>query len=111
MIVLLFPVIILHSEIWKKPGIGTSYEEQVVIYGHGKIILPCPHFASECFLYDEKGVLVEHFKDKKTENGFTYEIGESIKCIREGKLESTVVPWEDTIACSKLFDQIDATRQ
>ena len=54
---------------------------------------------------------MEHFKDKKTENGFTYEIGESIKCIREGKLESTVVPWEDTIACSKLFDQIDATRQ
>lgn len=33
-----------------------NLEEKMVIYGeNGKIVMPKPHFASECFLYDEKG--------------------------------------------------------
>ena len=43
-------------------------------------------------------------------NGFTYEMEEVIRCIREGKQESPVVPWKDTLECARLFDRIEATK-
>ena len=80
----------------------------MALYGRkGKIIWPNPHFSSECFLYDQDGTLVEHFVDKETENGFTYELEETIRCIGQGLLESQVVPWKDTLECARLFDRID----
>ena len=54
-------------------------DERLVIYGSkGRIELPYPHYASEAFLYGEKGELLEHFRDEETKNGFTYEIAEMI---------------------------------
>ena len=53
----------------------------------------------------------EHFEDKETVNGFTYEISEAMRCINSGEIESPVVPWKVTIACSELFDKIAETRK
>ena len=53
---------------------------------------------------------MEHFVDGETQNGFTYEIEEAVRCIREGSLESRVIPWEDTMACARLFDRIEETK-
>ncbi len=90
----------------------TPLEERVVLCGdRGKIVLPRPHFADEAFLYDEEGRLVLHDKDDKTVNGFVYEAKEAMDCIRAGKLESDVIPQEDTLDCARLFDRIAATRQ
>lgn len=86
-------------------------DDCMTIYGKkGKIVLPLPHYSTECFLYDADRNLVEHFVDEETKNGFTYEMLESMRCIREGKTESTVVPWADTLACAELFDRIDAAK-
>ena len=86
-------------------------DEQMVIYGReGKIVLPFPHFAEECFLYNREGSLVEYFKDEETQNGFIYEIEETIQCVCDGLLESSVIPHSDTIACAELFDRINETR-
>ena len=83
----------------------------MVLYGQkGKILVPFPHFASECFLYDETGELKEHFQDQETENGFVYEIADVMQCVRTGKVQSEVVPWKDTLACAELFDRIEQTR-
>lgn len=90
---------------------AVNLESRMALYGKkGKIVLPSPHYSSECFLYDEKGELTEHFTDQDTVNGFTYEMKEVIRCIREGKQESPVVPWKDTLECARLFDQIEATK-
>ncbi|MBR5507995.1 MAG: Gfo/Idh/MocA family oxidoreductase [Clostridia bacterium] len=89
----------------------TSLEDKMIIYGkYGKIVIPNPHYASECFLYDGFGNIREHFEDKETKNGFTYEISEVVKCIEEGKTESSVVPWRVTTECSELFDRIAETQ-
>lgn len=86
-------------------------DDRLIIYGsEGKIVIPFPHYASECTLYDEKGEAVIHFRDEETRNGFTYEIGECMKCIREGAVESSRVPHKDTLACAELFDKIDAAK-
>ncbi len=90
---------------------AAKLESRMVLYGRkGKILLPTPHHSSECFLYDERGELAEHFIDHDTVNGFTYEMEEVIRCIREGKQESPVVPWKDTLECARLFDRIEATK-
>lgn len=89
----------------------TSVDEKMIIYGsNGKIILPNPHFASECFLYSGDGCLKEHFRDSITKGGFTYEIEETMRCIKSELLESPVVPHRVTLECAELFDRIDATQ-
>lgn len=86
-------------------------EEKMVIYGEkGKIVLPHPHFASECMLYDEQGNLSEHYTDDRTQNGFVYEIEDVMRCIRENRIQSRIVPWKDTLACAELFDRLELTR-
>lgn len=88
-----------------------ALEERMVIYGDkGKIVIPNPHFSSEAYLYDQEKNLVSHFQDEITENGFTYEIEETIKCIREGLVESSVVPHRSTIDCARVFDRIAMTK-
>ena len=90
----------------------TSIDDKMIIYGkHGKIIIPNPHYASECFLYDGSGNIREHFEDKETAHGFTYEIREAMRCIESGKTESSVVPWRVTTECSELFDKILETKK
>lgn len=90
----------------------TSIDDKMIIYGkHGKIVIPNPHYANECFLYDGSGNISEHFEDKETVNGFTYEIGEVIRCIKSGKTESSVVPWRVTTECAEMFDKIIETRK
>ena len=84
----------------------------MVIYGReGRIELPDPHYASKCFLYGADGTLKEEFTDTTTQKGFTYEIEETIRCVRAKKTESPVVPHATTIACAELFDQIQAAKK
>ena len=81
-------------------------EERLIIYGRkGKIIVPNPHFASEAFLYAD-GSPAEHYRDTQTRNGFTYEIEETIRCVRHSLLESSTVPHLATIACTDILDGI-----
>ena len=85
-------------------------EERLTVCGDkGRLVVPSPNFGAECLLYGPDGSLLEHFTDTVTKNGFTYEIEEVVRCVREGKTESAIVPWRDTLACAALFDQIDAS--
>ena len=82
-------------------------DEMLTIYGtKGRIVVPMAHMCREAYLYNENKEEVEHFVDQTTKNGFTYEIEELIRCVQAGELESPVVPHEETIACSKVFDLI-----
>ena len=84
-----------------------NLQQELVLYGDkGKIVLPRPHFASEAFLYDEKGNVKEHFVDESGRDGFTYEIEEVIRCVRQGKIESDTVPHSLTLECAGVFDEI-----
>ena len=56
-------------------------------------------------------MLKEEFTDTTTQKGFTYEIEETIRCVRAKKTESPVVPHATTIACAELFDQIQTAKK
>lgn len=86
-------------------------EERMMLVGDsGKIVLPRPHHPTEAFRYDGEGKLAEHFQDEVTENGFVYQAAEVVECVRAGKLESSVVPWDCTLFCAELFDRILAAK-
>lgn len=85
----------------------TNLDDKLVIYGsEGKMVLPVPHFASEAFLYNNRGICLEHYIDETTENGFVYEIQEMMRCVREGKTESETVPHSLTLECAEMFDRL-----
>lgn len=89
----------------------TSMDDQLVLYGaSGKIVAPLPHHGSKCFLYSSEGELLEHFADPQPQYNFTHQIVEAMRCIREGLIESPVVPHQLTIDCAKLFDRINQTK-
>lgn len=86
-------------------------EERLILYGEeGKIVVPSSHFASQAFLYDKSGNLLEHFKDDVTENGFYYEVKDATECVIAGKLESDTVPHSVTLDSAKLYDRINSSR-
>lgn len=90
-------------------SIAVRLEEKMVIDGElGRIIVPVPHFASEAFLYDKEGNVVEHFVDKETPegNGFVHEAKELMRCVQSGKLESETVPQELTIEYAKICEEL-----
>lgn len=86
--------------------IETKIDENLIVYGEkGKIILPHSQWADDCIFVsmdDEK----EIFHDSITKNGFVGEIQEVIKCVRENRVESSVVPHSLTLKCSKVLDMI-----
>ena len=86
-----------------------NLEEQLTVYGtQGKLVIPHPHNADEARLYGADGAEIERFADG-TKNGFVFEIEETMRCIREGRTESQVVPHASTLACARLFDLIRAS--
>ncbi len=83
----------------------TAYGQQDIfkIYGtEAWIEIPLPHMGRKCTLYRRDGA-IEHF-DCPVENGFVFEVQEVMDCVRAGRLESAVVPWDLTRSCAKLFD-------
>lgn len=86
-------------------------DERIEIAGSkGRIIVPYPHHGDHAYLIDVAQNIKEEFVDVQTENGFVYEIEEVVKCIREGKIESEIVPHDLTLRCSELFDVIYTQR-
>jgi len=74
-----------------------------VIYGTaGRIELPQVISCTECTLFRE-GEPEERFSHPE-ENGFTYQIEETMRCVRAGLLESPVIPHADTLMCAGIFD-------
>ncbi len=92
-------------------GCTAMADERIEIAGSkGRIIVPYPHHGDRAYLIDTAQNIKEEFIDVQTENGFVYEIEEVVKCIREGKIESEIVPHELTLRCSELFDAIYAQK-
>lgn len=86
-------------------------EEKMILYGEeGKIILPSSHYATKAYLYGKDGSLIEEFTDSETKNGFYYEVKEAVDCVKEGKLESSVVPHSVTLDSVKFYEKIYETK-
>lgn len=76
------------------------------IYGtKGYIHIPNFLFsrASSLHVKDEEPV---KFEDTRTFAGYAFEAEEAMNCLREGRLESSVTPLDETLAIMKMLDQV-----
>ena len=84
---------------------AATVREELCIYGsEGFIRIPRSHCSHSCTLYNSKGLPVKRFQ-KNYGNGFVFEVRETMRCIRAGKLESETVPHSATMQCAKIFDK------
>ena len=83
-------------------------KDAVIIGDKGKIIVPNFWTAESAELYDDKGNLIDAFLLPFTVNGYVYEAEEVNRCIREGKIESEVIPLQDTLDIIKIMDGMRA---
>lgn len=83
----------------------TKLPEDAYLYGdQGYIRIPKIHFGTDAYLYDREDNLVETFTGKE-ENGFLYEVEETVRCIQSGQWESSICPHSMTLEACELFEQ------
>lgn len=83
-------------------------KQHIIINGEkGHIEIPETHSGHECLLYDNNRRPIEYFKAEYPEdNGFVYQIEETVNCINSGKTESEIMPASATIECARIFDKL-----
>ena len=93
--------------------INTSYnlgmERTARIYGsEGFIEFPEFQSGDKFFIHTHNGTneieSTKEIVEKNHENGFIYQVKEVVRCIREGKTESSVIPVQESIDIMKLMD-------
>ena len=86
-------------------AINVKKPETAYIYGtKGHIYLPCFYGAQELFV--TVGKHTEHIVKEYIGNGFEEEIIEVCRCIAEGKLQSDIMPMEESITMMQQMDEI-----
>ena len=63
-------------------------------------------YSEHASIYDENGLLIKEISVPHKVNGFEYEIAETITCIKQEKLESTIMPHSETLSILHQTDQI-----
>lgn len=87
-------------------GFSINTFEQAVIYGQeGAIVLDKSSGPKRCELYDNRQQLIAHFEDAAGD-GFVHQIRRFADLYRQGKVESDLIPWRDSIACAGVFDSL-----
>ncbi len=85
--------------------------DAVIVGDKGKIVVPYFWAAQSAKLFDLNGNLLEACEIPFDCNGYEYEAAEVNQCIKQGKLESDVVPLKDTLDIMKLMDGLRNTWQ
>jgi Predicted dehydrogenases and related proteins len=87
-------------------GFNVNTPNTAAIYGtEGSIKLDSSYTPRLAELFNEKGKRLARFQ-QSVADGFIYQIEHSAKCFSEGKLESDLIPWADTVACAGIFDDL-----
>jgi len=81
-------------------------KDAIIIGEQGRIVVPNFFMADGATLFDNQGNEVEIFKEEGRLNGYEYEIMEVNQCLRDGKLESSMLPLNDTLDIIKIMDSM-----
>ncbi|MDR0472565.1 MAG: Gfo/Idh/MocA family oxidoreductase [Treponema sp.] len=85
---------------------GFSMTNEAWIYGTGgKIHIPNYIFAHNAELSAEPRYNYR-YEPEYISNGYNYEAEEVMDCIRDGRIESTVMPWDESLVLAEIMDTI-----
>ncbi|GIN56411.1 Gfo/Idh/MocA family protein [Lederbergia ruris] len=87
-------------------GVRLNLANDAFIYGtEGYIRLPNFLFGDGAFLHQSGSEVVE-FQDDRKLQGYIFEAEEAMRCLRAGKLESSIMPLEETYDIMKTMDAL-----
>lgn len=87
-------------------GFSINAMREVVIYGtQGRIVVDSCFNPQLCERFDEKNDLIERFAEP-VKDGFIYQIRHCADLFSNGRLESDLIPLQDTIDCAGIFDSL-----
>lgn len=90
-------------------GITTSGPVVASVSGPlGRIEVPSPFFRPGSFTLHRKDAEPETFHVPYEGAGMLHEAAEAMRCLREGLLESPLVPWQTTLEVMGLMDEVRA---
>jgi predicted dehydrogenase len=90
-------------------SLTTDGRNEALIHGsEGTIKLKSRWHAPSSIDLMKRGEETEHFSFFEPGNGYQYEASEVMKCLDEGKLESTIFSWQDSL---DLISTLDAIRK
>jgi len=89
-------------------GVRLQMVNEAYIYGtEGYIRVPDFLWSRVAYLYRADGVRQTLHDDRKT-HGYNYEAAEATRCLLEGRLESSIMPLDETL---KIMQTLDAMRK
>lgn len=89
-------------------AVRTDTPRAVSILGtQGNIRIPAPFYDAYAVTLNVDGEQPVTVEPARVENGFKYEIEEAGRCLREGRLESAILPLDETLA---ILGTLDAVR-
>lgn len=92
---------VLHS------AIRTETPQEATIIGtEGWIRIHTPWWMPEVMTLQKQGEKAKVIEIPFAANGYTYEAAEVHRCLREGLLESPIMPWSETIAIMETMDTL-----
>lgn len=87
---------------------GFDFEDEnkaIIVGDKGRIVMGnWFHCTAETTLYDDMGNVIDKQVLPFKFNGYEYEIEEVNRCIREGKLDSDIIPQSDTLDIMKIME-------
>lgn len=86
----------------------TTMHEACIIGTEGWIRIDPPWWRTNGLALEVHGTDARHIDTPMTANGYNYEAEEVMRCIRDGKLKSDVMPLDETVSIMKTLDEIRA---
>ncbi len=88
-------------------AIRTDTPRAVSILGtQGNIRIPTPFYDAKTVTLNVNGEEPVTVQPARAENGFVYEIEEAGSCLRQGRLESTILPLDETLGILHTLDAV-----
>ncbi len=81
-------------------------QDAVIIGDEGRIVVPSFLMANKAYLYDREGRETEVFEEEARITGYEFEAYEVNDCIRNGKIESSINPLQNTLEVMQVMDGI-----
>jgi predicted dehydrogenase len=90
-------------------AIRTSTPSEALIAGtDGSIRVHAPYWGPSSFTISRPGQADEHIAPACVGNGYNYEAAEIGSCLRAGRIESTVMPLDESLAIMRTMDKLRA---
>jgi predicted dehydrogenase len=83
-------------------------QEATIVGAEGWIRIDAPWWMPQAMTIQKSGTTPRHLEIPFAANGYTYEAAEVHHCLREGKLESPLMPLDETIAVMETMDALRA---